>query len=96
MKWLTIRSAAICSNEPQQGKDVQAISETNVFIYRDLASASAGSLLCGPGISRRTLSEEHVPLWAQTWFTNDVRNPSGSELVYFEGFQRREGIAAYI
>ena len=52
-----------------QGKDVQAISETNVFIYRDLASASAGSLLCGAGISRRTLSEEHVPLWAQIWFT---------------------------
>ena len=25
-------------------------------------------------ISRRTFSEEHVPLWSQIWFTNDVRN----------------------
>ena len=32
------------------------------------------SLRTTPWISRRTLSEEHVPLWTQFWFTHDVRN----------------------
>ena len=42
------------------------------------------SLRTTPWISRRTLFEEHVPWWAQIWFTNDVRNQC-SKWHYLEG-----------
>ena len=66
-------------NENMQGKDVQAASETNL----GFRFCGFPSLRTTPWISRRTLSEEHVPLWAQIWFTNDVRNQC-SKLHYLE------------